>query len=152
MRVSVNWLKDFVDIDISPHELAERLTMTGLEIDKVHDRAKDLEGFVVGRVVEAKKQGAKLIVIDPRRTRTAEMADLWLQIRPGTDAALAMAMMNVMINEQLYDGEFVEKWTVGFDKLQFGFVVTRSQRLSRTDIDTGVTNCAACLLDIGCAE
>ncbi len=61
--------------------------------------------------------GEKLIVIDPRRTRTAERADLWLPIRPGTDCALAMAMINVIIEEELYDKEFVNKWCYGFDQL-----------------------------------
>ena len=56
-------------------------------------------------------------MIDPRRTETTELADLWLQIRPGTDTALLMAMINVVIQEDLYDKEFVEKWCYGFDKL-----------------------------------
>lgn len=59
----------------------------------------------------------KLIVIDPRYTWEASKAHLWLQIRPGTDAALALGMLNVIINEELYDQEFVDKWTFGFDKL-----------------------------------
>lgn len=67
--------------------------------------------------VEAKKQGAKLIVIDPRRTRTADMADIWLQIKPGSDGALAYAMLNVIIQEKLYDELFVQKWCSGFDKV-----------------------------------
>ncbi|GAI51606.1 unnamed protein product, partial [marine sediment metagenome] len=48
----------------------------------------------------------------------ASMADIHLQLRPGTDGALALGMMNVIINEQLYDKEFVEKWTVGFGELK----------------------------------
>ncbi len=68
-------------------------------------------------VVDLMKQGTKLIVIDPRCTWEASHAELWLQIRPGTDAALALAMLNVIINEKLYDKEFVEKWTYGFDEL-----------------------------------
>ncbi|MBN1367824.1 MAG: molybdopterin-dependent oxidoreductase [Dehalococcoidales bacterium] len=63
------------------------------------------------------KGGFKMIVIDPRRTKVAEMADIWLQLRPGTDGALALAWLNVIINEGLYDKEFVERWTFGFDKL-----------------------------------
>ena len=58
-----------------------------------------------------------LIVIDPRETALSSRATLWLQIRPGTDAALAMAMMNVIIKENLCDKEFVGKWTYGFEKL-----------------------------------
>jgi thiosulfate reductase/polysulfide reductase chain A len=67
---------------------------------------------------DAKKSGLKLIVIDPRRTQTAEIADLWLQPRPATDTALLLSMINVIIEEGLYDREFVEKWCYGFDKLR----------------------------------
>ncbi len=63
------------------------------------------------------KKGARVIVIDPRRLAIADRAEMYLAIRPGTDGALALALMNVMINENLYDKEFVEKWTYGFDKL-----------------------------------
>ena len=59
----------------------------------------------------------KLIVVDPRYTWEASKAHIWLQVRPGTDAALALGMLNVIINEGLYDKEFVDKWTFGFDKL-----------------------------------
>ena len=62
-------------------------------------------------------KGAKLVVIDPKRIPLADRADMYLRIRPGTDGALALAMMNVIINENLYDREFVEKYTTGFDKL-----------------------------------
>src|SRR6185369_106647 len=47
----------------------------------------------------------------------AEKADLWLQVRPGTDDALALAMLNVVIGEKLYDAPFVTRWTLGFDAL-----------------------------------
>ena len=60
----------------------------------------------------------KLIVIDPRRTKIAEVADLWLQIRPGTDAALMLAWLNVIIEENLYDESFVNEWTFGFEELK----------------------------------
>jgi anaerobic selenocysteine-containing dehydrogenase len=69
------------------------------------------------RILDAQKAGMKLIVVDPRRTEPAERADIWLQIRPGTDVALMMGMINVIIDEGLYDREFVEKWCHGFDKL-----------------------------------
>ncbi len=59
-----------------------------------------------------------LIVIDPRATAYTSRATLWLQIRPGTDAALALGMINIIINEGLYDKEFVENWTYGFDDLK----------------------------------
>ena len=62
-------------------------------------------------------KGAKLIVVDPRRNSLAERADLWLQIRPATDSALALGMLYVIIKEGLYDREFVEKYTTGFEQL-----------------------------------
>jgi thiosulfate reductase/polysulfide reductase chain A len=68
-------------------------------------------------ILNAKKTGTKLIVVDPRRTDTAAQADIWLQLRPGTDAALLLAMINVIIEEKLYDKAFIEKWCYGFDKL-----------------------------------
>jgi anaerobic selenocysteine-containing dehydrogenase len=68
-------------------------------------------------VRDAKKSGCKIIVVDPRETQTARMADLWLQLRPGTDTALLLSMVNVIIEEGLYDREFVEKWCYGFDKV-----------------------------------
>jgi anaerobic selenocysteine-containing dehydrogenase len=58
-----------------------------------------------------------LILVDPRATRLASRADLWLRVRPGTDAALALGILNVIVNEGLYDKEFVENWTYGFEKL-----------------------------------
>ncbi|HXX09789.1 MAG TPA: molybdopterin-dependent oxidoreductase [Pseudolabrys sp.] len=68
-------------------------------------------------VMEALDHNPKIIVVDPRRTVLAEKAHLWLQIRPGTDDALALAMLNVIIAEKLYDEPFVTQWTYGFDKL-----------------------------------
>ena len=62
------------------------------------------------------RAGSKHIVIDPRRTSLVDRADLWLQLRPATDSALAMGMMKVIVDEDLYDKEFVEKYTTGFDK------------------------------------
>lgn len=69
------------------------------------------------RLSAAVERGAKLIVIDSRRTETASMADIFLQPRPGPDGALALAMLNVLIREGLYDRQFVDRWTVGFDEL-----------------------------------
>ncbi len=68
-------------------------------------------------IKEARERGAKLIVVDPRITSYAEEADIHAQLRPGTDCALAMGMLHVIVKEGLYDKAFVEKWTVGFDEL-----------------------------------
>jgi anaerobic selenocysteine-containing dehydrogenase len=70
------------------------------------------------RFSNALKKGSKLIVIDPRRTRPARKADLWVQPRPGSDLALALGIINVIINEDLYDKDFVANWAVGFDELK----------------------------------
>jgi len=63
------------------------------------------------------KKGAKVVVIDPKRIPLADGAEMYLKIRPGTDGALALALLQVIIGEDLYDHEFVEQWTFGFDKL-----------------------------------
>ncbi|MCB0078448.1 MAG: molybdopterin oxidoreductase family protein [Anaerolineales bacterium] len=69
-------------------------------------------------VQEARRSGARVIVIDPARTRTARAADEWLPIQPGTDGALALAMMHVIVNEALYDADYVASHCHGFDKLR----------------------------------
>jgi anaerobic selenocysteine-containing dehydrogenase len=69
------------------------------------------------KIQEAQRRGAKLIVVDPLRTEVAKRADLWLQVRPGTDGALALSIIQVLIEEDLYDKQFVMQWTQGFDQL-----------------------------------
>lgn len=68
-------------------------------------------------VAEAQKKGARVIVIDPALTRTARAADEWIPVHPGSDGALALAMMHVIIGEGLYDGDYVERYTVGLAQL-----------------------------------
>ena len=78
----------------------------------------DDSNFPRARMVrEAVRNGAILVVIDPKRTQLAKEG-VYFQIRPGSDGALALAMANQIICEGLYDKEFVDKWTVGFDKLR----------------------------------
>jgi thiosulfate reductase / polysulfide reductase chain A len=69
------------------------------------------------RIMAYSGTGKPLVVIDPRRTRTAERATHWLAVRPGTDAVLALGFLQVIIAEGLYDREFVEKWCHGFGQL-----------------------------------
>ncbi|MFC2047387.1 molybdopterin-dependent oxidoreductase, partial [Chloroflexota bacterium] len=69
-------------------------------------------------IFDVKEKGTKLIVVDPRLTDYAKEADIWLQIRPGTDDALALGMINVIINENLYDKKFVDEWCFGFEELK----------------------------------
>jgi thiosulfate reductase/polysulfide reductase chain A len=86
-------------------------------------------------VLEAKRKGVRIIVVDPRRTQAAKIADVWLPVRPGTDAALALGMANLIIEEGLYDKQFVEKWCYGFDKYA---EKTREFPLERVSQITGV--------------
>ena len=65
------------------------------------------------RITQALRRGAKLIVMDPMRVGFAAKADQWLRVRPGTDGALALSLAHVMIEEELYDQEFVSRWTNG---------------------------------------
>jgi anaerobic selenocysteine-containing dehydrogenase len=67
---------------------------------------------------DARRRGAKVVVIDPYLNRTARVADWYIPIRPGTDSALAMAMMQVIIGENLYDEDYVREKTLGFDELR----------------------------------
>jgi anaerobic selenocysteine-containing dehydrogenase len=99
-------------MDVGPdYENAQCILVWGANPPASHPaRGKD--------IIDAKQRGAKLIVVDPRRTALASKADLWLQVRPGTDAALALGILNTIIEEELYDKEFVNKWCYGFDKLQ----------------------------------
>ena len=68
-------------------------------------------------VERARAQGAKLVVIDPIRTVTADAADWFIQPRPGTDTALALAMLKVIIDEDLVDRDFVKNHVSGYDDL-----------------------------------
>jgi thiosulfate reductase/polysulfide reductase chain A len=69
--------------------------------------------------IKAKRKGTQYIVIDPKYSETAaRLADHWIKLRPGTDAALALGWLNVIIEEGLYDKDFVAHWCYGFEKLK----------------------------------
>jgi anaerobic selenocysteine-containing dehydrogenase len=69
-------------------------------------------------IVEARRNGAKFYVIDPQRNRTGKVADRWFPIRPGSDAALALGMMHVILREALHDADYVARFTEGLDELK----------------------------------
>ena len=69
-------------------------------------------------VEEARRNGAKLVVIDPYSTRTARAADWHIAIRPGTDSALALGIIHILVRDALYDRHYVERWTHGFEQLR----------------------------------
>ena len=76
--------------------------------------ATDSPPINLKKILEAVNRGAKVVVIDPLKSYTAEKADEWIGIRPGTDGALALGMANVMLEKGLYDTEFADDWTEGF--------------------------------------
>jgi len=88
----------------------------------------------VRKIMEAKKRGAKVIAIDHMRSDIAKKADQWVGVRSGTDGALALSMLNVVINEGLYDEAFVRDWTKGFEDLRQyvqGFPPDKAEAITR---------------------
>ncbi|MFB3812473.1 MAG: molybdopterin-dependent oxidoreductase [Terriglobales bacterium] len=83
-----------------------------------HNPEHSFPGLYMNDINRTLRNGARLIVVDPRATRFARKADHWLKVRPGTDTAMALGFINVIIGNGLYDKEFVEKWTVGFEQLK----------------------------------
>ncbi|MFA5317720.1 MAG: molybdopterin-dependent oxidoreductase, partial [Dehalococcoidales bacterium] len=90
-----------------------------------------------GKIRRERPNRAKVVVIDPRYSVTALRSDQWLPINPGTEGALAMAIANVIINEGLYDANFVENWTVGFEEYK-NLVLSQYDPDSVSDI-TGIS-------------
>ncbi|WP_338825871.1 Acetylene hydratase [Moorella thermoacetica] len=80
--------------------------------------ATDSPPFIWRRILAARRQGIRMIAIDHMRSDVARKADEWLAVRPGTDGALALGMLHVIIKEGLYDHEFVSSYTTGFTELQ----------------------------------
>ncbi len=76
------------------------------------------DGFYGDWIVECMRRGSKLIVIDPRLTWMAARAEIWLQPRPAVDTAIAIAILKTIIDEELYNRQFVDEWTFGFDELK----------------------------------
>ncbi len=106
--------------------------------------ATNEEGQICSQVWTQVQNGTELIVIDPRRTDLADRARFWLQLRPGTDAALALAFLNVVIGERLHDGAFVDAWTSGFSELSEHVESYSPERVATiTDVPAGLIRKAA---------
>ena len=111
--------------------IAPHVTMGGMLINMFSDveqadlivvwganPATDCPPLDLKRIIQAKERGARVVVIDPRRTMTAKLTGAtWMPIRPGTDGALALGLLRVVIEEELYDHSFAQNWTHGFDDL-----------------------------------
>jgi len=76
------------------------------------------DGFFGHSIIDMMKRGTKIIMVDPRINWLASRAEYVLQLRPGSDTALAMGLLNVIINEELYDKDFVENWCYGFEEFK----------------------------------
>ena len=116
---------------VSLHMIAPHVTMGRTQIDMFSDienaeveivwgtnPAVDSPPADMDRLEAAAGRGAEIIVIDPRRTETATRTNAeWVPIRPGTDGALALSMIEVLFEEDIYDVDFAEKWCHGLDEL-----------------------------------
>ncbi len=96
---------------IADIDQAELLLLIGTNTTEAHP--------VIGyRMLKARRQGARLIVVDPRRTELADLADYWLQLKPGTDIALLNGLMQIILKEGLEDRAFIEERCENFEELR----------------------------------
>jgi len=123
---SPNWM---INQDLCGGCRAVSDLITGLAIGGAADLDHTNCALLVGRnpaaadpvqwsaLKRAKQRGAAIVVIDPLRTQAADLADLWLRPRPGTDAAIGLAMIHALVRDGRYDKDFVARWCHGFDAL-----------------------------------
>ncbi|WP_176952982.1 molybdopterin-containing oxidoreductase family protein [Belnapia rosea] len=123
---SPNWM---INQDLCGGCRAVSDRLTGLNIGRGEDIEATRCTLLVGRnphaadpiqwaeLRRAKARGARLLVLDPFRTPAAEMADVWMQPRPGTDGAIGLALLHAMIRDRAYDTDFVARWCHGFEAL-----------------------------------
>jgi anaerobic selenocysteine-containing dehydrogenase len=117
-----------------PRVIASGITLGGLPVSDIygfggrspacilnwgcnHVETGAADGMCGSMFNRAVKNAERLIVVDPRRIGLAERADHWLQLRPGSDCALALAMINTIIAEELFDHDFADNYSFGFDRL-----------------------------------
>ena len=102
------------------------------------------DGLFGHAAIDMMRRGSKLMSIDPRVNWVATRADWHLRLRPGTDAALGMAMLNVIIEEDLYDHDFVERWCYGFEQLAERVKEMPAEKAAEiTGVDAGLITEAA---------
>jgi len=101
-----------VDMGLSPEDYVDTKLMVSWGINEA---ATNVHGIKF--IHQAQEKGAKLVVVNPSRTPLANQADLYLQIKPGTDAALALGVINILIERGLHDQDYINRYTIGFDQL-----------------------------------
>ena len=100
-------------------DMAEDLDHADLILLWGENPATDSSPIQFSRLRQAQQRGARIVVIDPRRSETAQaLRAEWVGVRPGTDGALALGILHVLLAEELYDQEFVTRWTHGFEELR----------------------------------
>ncbi len=137
--VSYNLLSAIPTIGTSMHATYPDFENTDLIVIWGANPPTDSPPNKVKKILAAKKRGAKVVVIDHMRSRMAKMANQWIGIRSGTDGALALCIMHVIINEGLYDREFVRDWTSGFEALRDyvqGFSPEKVEKITRVPHET----------------
>ncbi|WP_295449267.1 aminotransferase class V-fold PLP-dependent enzyme [uncultured Thiodictyon sp.] len=134
-HVTMGELHSTMDVDL---DQAELIVVWGA------NPATDSPPYLHEKILAARRRGARVIVIDPRRNGTARAAAAqWVPIRPGTDGALALGLIQVIIAEELYQEQFVERWTLGFPELA-GYV-----QHFRPEVVEGITGVpAATVVDL----
>lgn len=107
--------KDLADLRSSVSRAVNHRNL--VEYENCNAVQSNSDNFYGHWIVDCLQRGSKMITIDPSLTWLASRSEYWLRLRPGTDGAMALAWLNVIIEEDLYDHDFVEKWTYGFDEL-----------------------------------
>ncbi|MBI5010182.1 MAG: molybdopterin-dependent oxidoreductase [Bacteroidia bacterium] len=103
----------------------------------------------IGFIAEARNRGARVVLIDPVRTPTADKTDLMYSIRPGTDAALALALAKVLIDNKMTDDEFINKHVTGYEAFRDSLKITPESAEDITGIPSGDIIKLACLIGKG---
>jgi len=137
--VSYNLLAAIPTIGASMHALYPDLENTDLVVIWGANPPTDSPPNKVKKILAAKKRGARVVVIDHMRSDMAKLADQWIGIRSGTDGALALSLMHVIVNEGLHDETFVRDWTTGFEALRDyvqQFPPERAERITRVPRET----------------
>ena len=137
--VSYGILAPMVNFGLSSFRLLPDVENSNLLVVWGTNPATDSPPNFLKKVIKAQQRKTKVIAIDQMRCDIANRADRWVAVRPGTDGALALGMINVVINEKLYDREFVEKWTHGFEELCAyvrEFTPERVEQITRVPAET----------------